>query len=145
MTSKKASLAPIAMKPNWTYYVLIALIVEKIIQHTVVTLAFYFNWKDIASTVVVSPVALMILGAVVGVLFAISLWGMTRRRAWAIKLVVALALFDIIGEFMAQGKFGIVITVSFIVALLLLVLALQNQRQLHVTSLLRESPFGTGK
>ncbi|HEU0293921.1 MAG TPA: hypothetical protein VFR47_14370 [Anaerolineales bacterium] len=145
MTSKKASLAPIAMKPNWTYYVLIALIVEKIIQHTVVTLAFYFNWKEIASTVVVSPVALMILGAVVGVLFALSLWGLTRKQTWAIKLVLVLAVFDILGEFVAQGKLGIVITVSFIVAVFLLILAWQYQRQLHATPLLPESPFGTGK
>jgi hypothetical protein len=125
--------------------VLIALIVEKIIQHTVVTFAFYFNWKDIASTVVVSPVALMILGAVVGVLFALSLWGMARKQTWAIKLVLALAVFDIIGEFVAQGKLGIVITVSFIVALFILVLALRYQRQLHDAPLLHESPSGTGK
>jgi hypothetical protein len=37
--------------------------------------------------------------------------------------VIALALFDIIGEFVAQGKLDIMITVSFIVAIILLILA----------------------
>lgn len=48
----------------WVKYLLIALIVEKSIQHIFVTLAFYFNWGNIGSTVAVSPRILMILGAV---------------------------------------------------------------------------------
>ena len=116
---------------DWVYFVLIVLIVEKIIQHIFVTLAFYFNWANIGSTVVVSPTALMILGAIVVVLFALSLWGMIGKQVWAINLVVVLALFDIIGEFMAQGRMDIVITVSFIVATVLLFLALMYRRRLH--------------
>jgi hypothetical protein len=112
------------VRSNWIYYALIVLIVEKIIQHIFVTLAFYFNWAEIASTVVVSPTALMILGALVAVLFALGLWGMINKRDWAINLVIFLALFDIIGEFVAQGRIGIMINVSFIVAMLLLTLAL---------------------
>jgi hypothetical protein len=115
-------------KSNWVYYVLIFLIVEKIIQHIVVTLAFYFNWADIASTVVVSPAILMILGVPVTLLFALSLWGMIHKRDWAINLVIFLALFDIIGEFVAQGTLGILITVSFLVATLLLTLALMARK-----------------
>ena len=134
-----------ATKSDWVYSLLIFLIVEKIVQHFVVTLAFYFNWKDIAATVVVSPLALMILGAFIGILFAVGLWGMIRRQTRAIRLVLALAVFDILGEFVAQGKLGIMITVSFIVAVFLLVLALRYQRQLQVTRLLTESPSGTGK
>jgi hypothetical protein len=108
---------------------LIALILEKIVQHIVVTLAFYFNWADITSTVVVNPSLLMILGAVVAVLFILSLWGMITRQTWAINLVIALALFDIVGEFVAQGTIIIAITVSFVVATILLVLALLYRRQ----------------
>jgi len=110
---------------------LILLIVEKIIQHIFVTLAFYFNWADIASTVVVSPAVLMVLGAVVAVLFMVSLWGMIKKRIWAINLVIALASFDLLGEFVAQGRIDILITVSFIVATLLLILALMYRRQLR--------------
>jgi hypothetical protein len=119
-------------KSRWVYYLLILLVIEKIIQHTFVTLAFYFNWADITSTVAVSPTILMILGALVGVLFALSLWGMIRKKTWAVNLVIALALFDIIGEFVAQGEVCILINVSFIVATLLLILALSYRRRLHL-------------
>jgi hypothetical protein len=60
-------------KTNWIEYVLVVLVVEKIIQHTAVTLAFYLNWKDIRSTVAISPDLLMVSGAVVAILFALSL------------------------------------------------------------------------
>jgi hypothetical protein len=118
------------IRSNWVYYALIVLIIEKIIQHIFVTLAFYFNWADIASTVVVSSTVLMVLGAFVAVLFMVSLWGMVNKRDLAINLVIFLALFDIIGEFVAQGRIGIMITVSFIVAALLLSLAFVYRRQL---------------
>jgi hypothetical protein len=49
-------------KRNWIKYLLIAFICEKIIQHILVTIAFYFNWGDIGSTVAVNPGILMILG-----------------------------------------------------------------------------------
>ncbi len=119
------------MKSNRLYYVLILLVIEKIIQHIVVTFAFYFNWKDIASTVAISPTVLMVAGAIVAVLFTIALWGMLTKRAWTLKLLIALALFDIIGEFAAQGVICIVLNVSFIVATLLLILSLLYLRQIH--------------
>jgi len=132
MTSNEASQSYATTKSNWIFYLLNLLIAEKIIQHIFVTLAFYFNWADIGSTVAVSPRILMILGALLAVLFALSLWGMITRKRWAIDLVAALAVFDIIGEFVAQGKLGIVITVSFLVAILLLILALMYRRRAHL-------------
>jgi hypothetical protein len=118
------------MKSNRLYYLIILLVVEKIIQHVVVTLAFYSNWKDIASTVAVSPTFLMVAGAIVAVLFVIALWGMLTKRAWALKLIIGLALFDMVGEFVAQGVVCIVLNVSFTVATLLLILAVVYGRQL---------------
>jgi hypothetical protein len=118
-------------KPNWIYLLLMLLITEKIIQHIFVTLAFYFNWADIASTVVVPARILMTLGAFIVILFGLSLWGMIREQDWAVNLLIFLGLFDIIGEFVAQGKLGIVITVSFLVATLLLIVALIYRRQRH--------------
>lgn len=112
------------MKTNMVYLLLVLLLTEKTIQHVVVTLAFYFNWLDITSTVAVSPFALMILGAMVAVLFSFCLWGMIAKRRWAPGLAISLAVFDIVGEFVAQGRLDIVITISFITATLLLVLAL---------------------
>jgi hypothetical protein len=117
------------VKTTWVKYILIALVFEKIIQHIFVTLAFYFNWGQIGSSVKVNPSILMILGAVVAVLFVISLWGLITQQKWAINLVIALALFDIIGEFVAQGTIIITINVSFLVATTLLILALVYHRQ----------------
>jgi hypothetical protein len=93
------------MKLNWVYYGLVLLTVEKIFQHIFVTLAFYYNWRDIASTVVVSPKLLMVSGAIVAALFVCSLWGLLKKQRWAIKLLTALAIFDLVGEFVAQGRF----------------------------------------
>jgi hypothetical protein len=116
------------MKSSWIRYVLLILIVEKTIQHLFVTVALYLDWGDIRSTVVLSPDPLMVLGLVVAVMFAVSFWGILTRQRWATGLVMALALFDIVGEFLAQGRLDIAIPISFIVASLLLVLAFLSWR-----------------
>ena len=118
------------MIKNRVYYVLVLLTIEKILQHIVVTFAFYFNWADIASTVVVSPSFLMISGAMIAVLFAASLWGLIRKRAWSIDLLLALAIVDLVGEFVAQGRLDIEMTISFLAAGLLLILSLVYRRQM---------------
>ncbi len=109
---------------------ILLLVVEKIIQHTVVTLAFWYNWADIRSTVVVNPDVLMVLGGILTILFIISLWGLLTDHRWSLSLLTGLAIFDILGEFIAQGTIGIVITVSFVVAIALMILVLLYQRQL---------------
>ena len=95
-----------------------------------VTAALAVNWQDIRSTVAVPPDALLVLGAIVAVLFGLALWGLIQRRRWAVNLVMALALFDMIGEFVAQGTIGIQLNVSFLVATVLLVLCLLDRRSL---------------
>lgn len=116
-------------RTDWLWYLLIILLCEKIIQHAVVTLALRLDWANIGATVAVSPTLLMILGAVVAVLFIIALWGMITRHRWAVFLAMGLALIDIVGEFVAQGKFGITINVSIIVATVLFGLTLVYSRQ----------------
>lgn len=103
---------------------------EKIVQHTLVTLAFYNNWNNINSTVAFNPNVLMILGGIVACLFIISLWGLVAGHQWATSLVLGLAIFDIIGEFIAQGTIIIAITVSFIVAIVLLIMVLVYRKQI---------------
>lgn len=115
-------------KSRWIRYALLALLLEKGVQHVAVTLALTFNWMDIASTVAVDPTTLAVLGSVVAVLFWISLWGMIVGRRWASALVVGLALFDFIGEFVAQGTLAITITVSFLVATMIVILAILYRR-----------------
>ncbi|HEX6384509.1 MAG TPA: hypothetical protein VF177_07555 [Anaerolineae bacterium] len=131
---------PYEQVSHLVYVLLILLLVEKTIQHIVVTLAFSFNWKYIAATVAISPTVLMVLGAFVAILFGLSLWGMITKQKWAIKLIIALALFDMVGEFVAQGRLDIVITISFIVATLLLILAVIYRRQIN-----RLEPYKTIK
>ncbi len=116
-------------KPVWIQYLLIALVFEKIIQHIFVTVAFYLNWGNIGSTVAVNPRILMILGVPLVVLFMLSLWGIITQKKWATTLLIALALFDMLGEFAAQGKIGIMMNVSFLVATILLLLSLVYRRQ----------------
>jgi hypothetical protein len=119
------------MKSNRVYYGLVLLAAEKLVQHITVTLAFLFNWKDIASTVAVSPMFLMVAGAIVAVLFAISLWGLFKKRAWAVNLLIFLAVFDMLGEFLAQGTIAIQMNISFLVATLLLILSLVYRGQMR--------------
>jgi hypothetical protein len=115
-------------RPVWLRYLLMALALEKIVQHSFVTAAFHFNWGDIRNTVTVNPDLLMVLGAGVGVLFILSLWAMFTLKHWATGLLIGLALFDMIGEFVAQGTLFITCTVSFLVATMILVLTLYYRR-----------------
>jgi hypothetical protein len=110
-------------------YALLLLVVEKIVQHTVVSLAFYFNWTNIASSVVVQTTVLLVLGLIVIVLFCLALYGLLRHTGWSTSLILGLAIFDIIGEFIAQGTIVIDVTVSFLAAWLLLVLAALQKRR----------------
>lgn len=129
MAMNEISQRSMKIKSNWMYYALILLTVEKTTQHIVVTLAFYFNWRDIVSTVVVDPGILMFVGAIVAVLFGTSLSGLIWKQTWAVDAILYLALFDIIGEFVAQGTLVIFITVSFLVAVVLFLLAFTYRRQ----------------
>lgn len=123
------SISRAAGKRDWLKGLVALLLAEKIIQHITVTLAFYFNWDNIRTSLVVDPDVLMASGAFVAVLFAVAFWGFLQGRLWVTNLSIGLALFDIVGEFVAQGKIAILITVSFLVAIILLVAALSYRKQ----------------
>ena len=116
---------------NWIWYVLAFLNIEKIIQHLFVTYAFWHDIGGIRSQVAVPPDLLMIAGAGIAILFMLSLWGLLTDTGWAINLLIGLALFDIAGEFMAQGRMDIAIPVSLVVAVVILILALVFRREIH--------------
>ncbi len=111
------------------WYALLAVICEKILQHVLVTIAFWINAGGIRATVAVDPDLLMDAGAVIALLFILSLWGLLKRKWWISDLLILLALFDIVGEFLAQGRLAIAITVAFLVAVLLLILAIVYRSQ----------------
>lgn len=96
--------------------VLAILSVEKFVQHMVVTVAFLVNNDGIRSSVAVDYRVLMITGFIVGVLFAVNIPFLLKQRVNSFRLLLGLAVFDVIGEFIAQGTFAIKVVVSFIVA-----------------------------
>jgi len=116
-------------------YLLIVLSAEKAVQHAIVTLSFLYNLGNIRSTVAVDYRALTIRGAVIAVLFAVSLWALFRGKRWSLFLVAFLAASDVIGEFVAQGTFLIEVTVSIVVAAALLSLCYLENRNLQKTKI----------
>lgn len=135
------SSAGTASQRGWLRTALLALLVEKVIQHVAVTVAFASNWDGIRASVALPYQVFMVAGLALAPLFALAAWWLLRRDRWARGLTIALALTDIVGEFVAQGGIFITITVSLLVAVALLALALVY-RPRHSTreTTLRHSP-----
>lgn len=111
------------MRRGFADWLLLGIAVEKTVQHLFITWVFATDRFDLREQVVVPWEPLLVSGGVVALLFALAAWGVWRWRPWAPGLLVGLALFDIIGEFVAQGTLFIHIVVSFVVAVVLLPLA----------------------
>jgi hypothetical protein len=109
-------------------YLLIVFVMEKIVQHTFVSLAFLYGIGGVRSTVAVDYRALMISGAVLAILFAIAFPALIQKKRWSLYLVALLAASDIIGEFIAQGTVFVTINISLIVATILLFLCILGLR-----------------
>jgi hypothetical protein len=109
-------------------YLLIVLVVEKIVQHAFVSLAFLYDIGGVRLTVAVDYRALMISGAVLAILFAVALPALVQKKRWSVYLVALLAASDIIGEFIAQGTVFVTINISLIVAIILLFLCIFGLR-----------------
>lgn len=107
---------------RWTLFLLS---VEKAIQHCFVTWAFAANRFELRDQVAVPWEWLMLSGGVIAALFACAAIGLWQDRPGTPKLLAALAMFDIVGEFVAQGTILIDLIVSFIVAVVILALALR--------------------
>jgi hypothetical protein len=108
----------------WLRAAMLLLIAEKVIQHVAVTSAFALDIGGIRASVALDYRLFLWAGAASAVLFALSGWALARKKTWATGLIIALALVDIAGEFLAQGTLMITLNVSFLVALILLALAL---------------------
>ena len=106
------------------------LTVEKMLQHLLTAFFFAFNIPgigrpDIGPNFQWSNTTLVLLNVIVLILFGLGLWGRLQSQGWHRPLLVWLAVFDILAEFVFHGFFYI--TVSVIVAVLLLLL-LQLER-----------------
>jgi hypothetical protein len=110
-----------------TEWLLFALAIEKCIQHVFVTWAFATDQAALRERVAVPYEALMLIGGVAAACYAASAIGLRQRRTWSPALLIVLALIDIIGEFVAQGTGMIEITLSFVTAGAILLLALRQR------------------
>lgn len=111
---------------GWVMRVLLA---EKTVQHAVVTWTFVTDRFGIRDEVVVDWRWLAVIGGAAGLLFAVALVGYMGGRRWSLRLAILLASIDIVGEFVAQGTVSIVVTVSFLVAIAVLVVAVRELRR----------------
>ena len=106
-------------------WVLVVIAVEKAVQHVFITWAFAADRFELREQVVPPWEVLLVAGGVVAVLFVVAVVGLLRWQPWAPQLLVGLAVFDIVGEFVGQGTIMIEIVVSFLVAVALLILAVR--------------------
>ncbi|HNB52079.1 MAG TPA: hypothetical protein PK530_09060 [Anaerolineales bacterium] len=101
---------------------LIFLSLEKFVQHMAGTYAFAVNLRAIRGSVVVDYRFLMVMGFFVGLLFLVNVRGLYQEVFSSRLALFFLALFDFVGEFIAQGKLAIELTVSFLVATVIMVI-----------------------
>ena len=105
-------------------YVLLAVSIEKTIQHIVVAVSLAWNVGSLRSTLAVDYSVVMVVSAALAMLFGMALAGLRRKRAWSVSLLGLLGASDIVGEFIVQGGMVKVVTVSLIVAVVLLIVAM---------------------
>jgi len=95
---------------------------EKFVQHMFITYGFIENLGGIRQAVSLDYRIFLISGFLVGLLFLLSFVLLIRLNRLSLTLLFFLALFDFLGEFVAQGTVFITITVSFLIATLLLLI-----------------------
>ncbi|MCK9495848.1 MAG: hypothetical protein M0R75_10180 [Dehalococcoidia bacterium] len=92
-------------------------------------LAFATDRFDLRTQVIPPYEILLVVGGIADILFGVAAVGVWGQQRWAAYLLIALALVDIFGEFIAQGTVMIHIVVSFIVAWAVLLLAWRARRR----------------
>ncbi|HLF89826.1 MAG TPA: hypothetical protein VI451_12820 [Anaerolineales bacterium] len=73
---------------------------------------------------------MVVTGFLVGELFLVNAPFLFQRRRYSLMVLFCLALFDFAGEFIAQGTLVIDITLSFVVATIILVILVFYGRRL---------------
>ena len=104
---------------------ILVLTFEKMLQHLLTAVFFVVDIPgigrpDIGPTFQFSDATMAVLNLIVFVLFGASFWGRLQGKGWHKPLLVSLAIFDILAEFIFHGFFFI--TISVIVSAVLLVL-----------------------
>lgn len=128
------------MKQKATFWIVLGFVVEKILQHGLSALFFTINidWigtPDIGNRIPLSDPVMAVLNCIVMGLFIRGFWDIWKFRIRGLHLVIILAFFDIIAEFIFHGV-GF-ITVSVIVAIFLISFAFALKRSIQA-----ENEFG---
>ncbi len=106
------------------HFGILVLTAEKIFQHLLTAVFFAVNIPgisrpDIGPNFQFSDATMAVLNIIVFILFGASFWSRLRSKGWHQTLLVGLAVFDILAEFIFHGFFYI--TISVIVSGVLLV------------------------
>ena len=109
--------------------ILILLLVEKIIQHVCTAAAFFIaipgiGTPDIGTRFEISDPVMGVNNLMLGGLFTLALWGFYTDKKWYKPLILFLAGFDIVAEFIFHGFFFITFSVIGAVILIILLLKL---------------------
>ena len=104
---------------------ILVLTFEKMLQHLLTAVFFVVDIPgigrpDIGPTFQLSDATMVVLNVIVLILFGLGFWSRLQGKGWHRPLLISLAVFDILAEFLFHGFFYI--TVSVIVAVILLVL-----------------------
>jgi hypothetical protein len=111
-------------KSKTSRVLIVALTVEKTLQHLLVALAFrgFFpglGTPDIGPNFAISHFTMVMLNLFYTLLFVIGLYGIIKHLKWRMPLIITLAALDISLEFLFHGLFYI--TVSVIVSTILII------------------------
>ena len=104
---------------------ILVLTVEKMLQHLLTAVFFAvaipgIGRPEIGPTFDLSDTTMVVLNLIVFILFGVGFWGRLQGQRWHRSLLIGLALFVILAEFVFHGFFYI--TISVIVSAILLVL-----------------------
>ena len=121
------------------YYFILFICVEKFIQHVFVTFAFAYDLSDIRSDVVVDYRILLYSGFIVAWFFLYAGYGIYQQKIWGLNLLWFLGWFDFIGEHIAQGGSLNFTPLSYIMAIIIIIIIPLHKRTMKKKNELSES------
>ena len=137
--------SPGTMKQNWISWIILGLISEKIFQHSFTAFLFSVDIEgigipDAGQRIVLGNPIMSALNLGLAVLFVWGFWDVWRKSnntRRGLYLIIVLCLFDIVAEFLFHGL--VLVTVSVLVALVLIYLAILQLRIERAARIMRIS------
>lgn len=114
-----------------TWIILLFLCFEKVVQHLFVTYAFFKNISSIRSDMAFDYRYFMYVGLIIALLFAVAFYGLLKQEIWGHKLAFTMGWVDFFGEFVGQGGALNFIPLSFIVAIIIIILSYRYNKSIQ--------------